>query len=66
LFPHTITDAYTLRAGPESHPRWLAGTFHMLHMDLVLAINVTVHKHAPEHTGTARTAPESAEMWMLC
>jgi hypothetical protein len=30
-------------------------------MDLMLAINVTVHKNALEHTATARTALASAE-----
>jgi hypothetical protein len=38
----------------------------MLHVDLMLAINVTVHKHALEHIATARTTPTSAEMWTLC
>jgi hypothetical protein len=59
-------DVHTLLRGPDLHPRFLAGTLRMLHMDLMLAINVTVHKHALEHTATARTALTSAEMWTLC
>lgn len=66
IFPHNTTDAHTLLRDPVSHPRFLAGTLCILHMDLVLAINVTVHEHALEHTATARTVPISAEIWKLC
>jgi hypothetical protein len=66
LISTQYADAHTPLRGPDSHPRFLAGTLSMLHMDLTLAINVTAHKHALEHTATARTALTSAEMWTLC
>jgi hypothetical protein len=59
---YNTTDAQTLLWGPGLHPRFLAGTIDMFHVDLVLAINVTVHKHAFDHTATARTAHANAEM----
>jgi hypothetical protein len=59
---YNTTDSQTLLQDPELHPPFLAGTIDMFHVDLVLAINVTVHKHAFDHTATARTAHANAEM----
>jgi hypothetical protein len=66
-YPHTsTTDAHTLLRDPESHPRFLAGTLRILHVDLVLAINIAIREQALEDTATVRTAHGSSEVRMFC